>query len=202
MRSLAVAALLALAHCDHAPPEPASPEGPRPVARAEGQEASKKPQKKRCIEPSPKTPPQPAPKLPEGACPRDPERAPPMVPVGKVAFVEAEAGPVEVEVELMRNDAHRARGLMYRTSLGERQGMLFAWERPAVRSFWMRDTCLSLDMLFIDEDGTIAGILEHVPPMNDASRSIDCEVPYVLEVNAGFTRKNGIFAGQRVRIDG
>lgn len=125
-----------------------------------------------------------------------------MVPMGKVAFVEAEKGAVEVDVELMLTDPHRARGLMYRTSLGDQQGMLFAWERPAVRSFWMRDTCLPLDMLFIDADGYIAGILENVPPMNDASRGIDCEVPYVLEVNAGFTRKNGIFAGQRVRLDG
>lgn len=124
-----------------------------------------------------------------------------MVPVGRVEFVEAEAAP-SIRVELMLNDEHRARGLMYRQSLADDAGMLFAWRSADYRSFWMRDTCLPLDMLFIDADGYIAGILENVPPMNDASRGIDCRVNYVLEVNAGWTRKHGVSAGQRVAIDG
>jgi uncharacterized membrane protein (UPF0127 family) len=55
-------------------------------------------------------------------------------------------------------------------------------------------------MLFITGDGFIAGILENVPTMNDASRSIPCPVRYVLEVNAGWTRAHGIRAGQSVTL--
>lgn len=124
-----------------------------------------------------------------------------MVPMGRVEFLEAEEAPT-IQVELMLNDAHRARGLMYRQSLADDSGMLFAWRDADYRSFWMRDTCIPLDMLFIDGDGFIAGIVENVPPLNDRGRGIDCPVNYVLEVNAGFSRKYGILPGQKLKIEG
>lgn len=200
MRTFAIAALLALAHCEKAPPEPASPSsGTSRELATEAETPRAKPSPKRCVVPVSETPPPAVAKA--SRCPKDPESAPPMVPIGHVEFPEAGAAP-RVEVELMLNDAHRARGLMYRTSLDDEKGMLFAWTKPDYRSFWMRDTCIPLDMLFIDTDGYIAGIAENVPPMNDESRGIDCPVTYVLEVNAGFTRKHGIRPGQRVHIEG
>jgi hypothetical protein len=85
--------------------------------------------------------------------------------------------------------------------MDEDAGMLFDFPgREQVQSFWMRNTCIPLDMLFITDDGFIAGILENVPTMNDASRSIPCPVRYVLEVNAGWTRKHGVRAGQIVEL--
>lgn len=206
MRLLAVAVPMvfaSLAACEKAPPEPVAPShaDAREPARAREPKREVGERKQRCMRPTPEAPPPPAIPLAPGACPKDPERAPPMVPVGHVEFVESETAP-RIEVELMLNDAHRARGMMYRTSLADDRGMLFAWRQPDFRSFWMRDTCLSLDMLFIDADGYIAGIVENVPPMNDDGRGIDCPVSYVLEVNAGFARKHGIVAGQRVKIDG
>ena len=79
--------------------------------------------------------------------------------------------------------------------------MLFAWQQPRVRSFWMRNTCLPLDMLFISADQTIAGVLEQVPTLNDTPRSVPCPVVYVLELNAGWTRAHQVRPGQKVQIE-
>jgi uncharacterized protein len=124
-----------------------------------------------------------------------------MVPMGHVAFPESKDAS-RLEVELMLTNEHHGRGLMYRRSLADDKGMLFVWNQPAIQSFWMRNTCISLDMLFIDREGFVAGILENVPTLNDESRSVDCPVPYVLEVPAGWSRKHGVTAGQRVEIEG
>lgn len=122
------------------------------------------------------------------------------MPAGKVTFAEAPGSP-RVEVELARTPRHRAHGLMYRQRLSDSEGMLFSWDREAPRSFWMHDTCLPLDMLFLAEDGTVLGVLEQVPPMNDAPRSIPCPARHVLELRAGWTRAHGVEPGQRVLIE-
>jgi uncharacterized membrane protein (UPF0127 family) len=124
-----------------------------------------------------------------------------MVPVGHIGFPESTDAP-RLEVELMLTDEHHQRGMMYRRGLADDKGMLFAWSQPAIHSFWMRNTCIPLDMLFIDREGFVAGIIENVPTLNDEGRSIDCPVPYVLEVAAGWSRKHGVAAGQRVEIEG
>ena len=62
-----------------------------------------------------------------------------MVPLGHVAFPESKDAP-RLEVELMLTNEHHARGLMYRRSLADDKGMLFAWSQPAIQGFWMRNT--------------------------------------------------------------
>lgn len=89
---------------------------------------------------------------------------------------------------------------MYRTSMPENHGMIFVFEDTKVRQFWMHNTCLSLDMFFVTADGTIAGILDSVPTLNDAIRSVGIPVRYVIETNAGFARKYGVKAGQKVTL--
>jgi uncharacterized membrane protein (UPF0127 family) len=121
------------------------------------------------------------------------------LPRGSVTFADAEGKP-RVSVELAREEEHKARGLMFRTKMPADEGMLFSWSNEQVRSFWMRNTCIPLDMLFIARDGTIVGILEQVPTLNDAPRSIPCPAAYVLELNAGWTRSHGVRAGQKVVI--
>jgi uncharacterized membrane protein (UPF0127 family) len=121
------------------------------------------------------------------------------LPWGSVSFLDAAQKP-RVKVELARDPAARTRGLMYRTSMPEEQGMLFSWPEDSVQSFWMRNTCIPLDMLFIARDGVILGILEQVPTLNERSRSVPCPVAHVLEVNAGWSRRHGVRAGQRVTI--
>jgi uncharacterized membrane protein (UPF0127 family) len=90
---------------------------------------------------------------------------------------------------------------MYRTHLGADQGMLFSWEREEPRSFWMRNTCIPLDMLFIAKDGTVVGILEQVPTLNTLPREIPCPAQHVLELNAGWARQHGVEPGQHVDIE-
>jgi uncharacterized membrane protein (UPF0127 family) len=124
-----------------------------------------------------------------------------MVPVGHVAFPESKDAP-RLEVELMITNEQHQRGLMYRRSLADDKGMLFAWQTPTIQSFWMHNTCIPLDMLFIDREGFVAGIVENAPTLDDGARSIDCPVLYVLEVAAGWSRKHGVVAGQHVDIDG
>jgi uncharacterized membrane protein (UPF0127 family) len=111
------------------------------------------------------------------------------------------AGTPRIPVELAVGEDERERGLMYRRSLPEDQGMLFSWDDESDRAFWMHNTCIPLDMLFIAKDQTILGILEQVPAMNDSPRGIPCPVAHVLELNAGWTRAHGIVPGQKISVE-
>lgn len=133
-------------------------------------------------------------------CPRDPTGNL-KLPSGKVTFLDA-AGSPQVDVELARDELSRERGLMYRTSMAKDRGMLFSWQDQQVRNFWMHNTCIPLDMLYINKEGIIAGILEQVPTLNDAPRGVRCPVAHVLELNAGWARAHGVAPGMKVKIDG
>ncbi len=143
----------------------------------------------------------PAPIAPKAAqCPKDPTGNL-KLPLGKITFVDAPGSP-QVEVELARDEPSRERGLMYRTSMPESRGMLFSWQDERVRNFWMRNTCIPLDLLYVTKDGVIAGILEQVPTLNEAPRGIKCPVAHVLELNAGWARAHGVAPGMKLKIDG
>jgi uncharacterized membrane protein (UPF0127 family) len=151
----------------------------------------------RCVVPRVEPPPPVA--SPAVRCPPDPT-GPLELKVGAVQFTDAPAAP-RVAVELALDDAARTRGLMYRTRLDADAGMLFSWEGEQPRSFWMLNTCIPLDMLFIAGDGTIVGILEQVPTLNTAPRGVPCGAQHVLEVNAGWTRQHGVEPGQKVAFE-
>lgn len=134
---------------------------------------------------------------PASHCPKDPAIPEPLKR-GSVKFLGGTNPTIEVELALTP-DAQQ-HGLMYRTELAPENGMLFSWSNETVHTFWMHNTCIPLDMLFITADGTIVGILEQVPVLNDEPRSVPCPAAHVLEVNAGYCRQHGILPGQRVRI--
>lgn len=144
---------------------------------------------------------EPAPPVAPAAanCPPDPA-APLALAIGRVRFAQAPAAPT-VSVERAVDDAARTRGLMYRTELGADAGMLFSWSREEPRSFWMLNTCIPLDMLFIAADGTIVGILEQVPTLNTLPRGVPCPAQHVLELNAGWARQHGVEPGQKVEFE-
>ena len=110
--------------------------------------------------------------------------------------------PVTVHVQVARDEESRRRGLMFRTRMTEDAGMLFLFERSSPLTFWMRNTYIPLDMIFIDEEMRIVGVVENAEPLTDTSRSVPGESLYVLEVNAGFSRKNGLSKGTAVRFEG
>jgi uncharacterized membrane protein (UPF0127 family) len=102
------------------------------------------------------------------------------------------------QVEVARNDADRAQGLMFRRSMPADRGMLFDFGRVEPVAMWMQNTYLSLDMLFIRPDGTIARIAANTEPLS--TRTIPSGEPIlaVLELNAGTAARLGIRAGDRV----
>ena len=101
-------------------------------------------------------------------------------------------------VELATNDAERERGLMFRKELPEGHGMLFDFEIDQPVSFWMHNTYIPLDMIFIRGDGRILRIAEDAKPMSDDLIPSGGPVRAVLEVIAGTTRDLGIAPGDRV----
>jgi uncharacterized membrane protein (UPF0127 family) len=111
-----------------------------------------------------------------------------------------EAGGVRVDAELVRSEHDSMRGLMYRKSLGADRGMLFDLLVRDDHKFWMHNTCIPLDLLYIDEDGLLVGIVENAPTLNDESRGVGCPSRWVLEVNAGWSRQHGVKAGQHVSL--
>ncbi len=134
-----------------------------------------------------------APKVSAPACPADPEHGAPL-PTASLRF---ESGPT-LTVELAKTPHDTERGLMYRTSMAEDRGMLFYLAGRDDHSFWMRNTCIPLDMLFVDESGAIVGILEDVPILNEEPRGVGRLSTHVLEVNAGWCRRHGVRAGQKL----
>ncbi len=127
----------------------------------------------------------------------------PELPRATVVLQDAFGGRHAVEVEVAANDPMRTRGLMWRRELPGGKGMLFIFPGPEeVRSFWMRNTLIPLDMLFIDGDGLVVGIVENAEPRTLGSRSVGRPSKYVLEVPGGWTREKGIRPGSTVQFHG
>ncbi len=101
-------------------------------------------------------------------------------------------------VEMASTPEEQAKGLMFRRHLPEGQGMLFDFHREQPTSFWMKNTYIPLDMIFIRGDGRILRIAENTVPLSEALVTSGGPVRAVLEVNAGTARKLGIAPGDRV----
>jgi len=122
--------------------------------------------------------------------------------VATVTIVTSDAE-IPVIVEIADTLDEQALGLMYRTALAQDHGMLFVFEDEAYRTFWMKNTLLALDIVFIDADGIIVDSKQHFAPCDNEP----CELytskeqsMYALEVNAGFVAAHGIDIGDRVNI--
>jgi uncharacterized membrane protein (UPF0127 family) len=106
------------------------------------------------------------------------------------------------EVEVARTIEQQARGLMFRERLGDGEGMIFPFEAPRPASFWMSNTLIALDMLFIRADGTIARIARRTTPLTDDPVRSGEPVAAVLELRGGRTEELGIEEGDRVAWPG
>jgi uncharacterized protein len=111
-------------------------------------------------------------------------------------------GEVPVRVEVVATPPTIQRGLMFRQHLPLDAGMLFLMEDERDHTFYMRNTLIPLDMIFIARDLTIAGIVENAEPKTETLRSVGKPSLYVLEVNGGWTRSHQVVAGAKVRFDG
>jgi uncharacterized membrane protein (UPF0127 family) len=99
--------------------------------------------------------------------------------------VETATGSHHYQVEIAADEAAREHGLMDRRQMAADHGMLFEFPSRAPVTFWMKDTYLSLDMVFIDSDGVVRRVVEHATPMSQTLIPSDTPVTGVLELNAG-----------------
>ncbi|MBX7197241.1 MAG: DUF192 domain-containing protein [Sandaracinaceae bacterium] len=118
-----------------------------------------------------------------------------------VVLEPAGASPVRVRVEVARTAAETQRGLMFRRHMDPDAGMIFLFARSRQLTFWMHNTYIPLDMVFITSDMRVLGVVENAPPENDDPREVPGVSQFVLEVNAGFAREHGITAGTLVRFE-
>lgn len=120
----------------------------------------------------------------------------------EVAIHTAKKGTVRVHVEIARTPDEQALGLMYRSSLPQDHGMLFLFPEETDHRFWMKNTYVALDMIFIAADGHVAGIHPNAVPLSEAPISIAKPAKWVLEVNAGWAEKHGVAPGDSVGLMG
>jgi uncharacterized protein len=123
----------------------------------------------------------------------------PTRPAGQQTIeIASKSGVHSFAVEIADNEAEREKGLMYRKELPEGRGMLFDFHRDQEVSFWMRNTYIPLDMIFIRGDGQIQRIAENTEPLSERLIPSGGPVRAVLEVIGGTARKLGIAPGDRV----
>ena len=92
-------------------------------------------------------------------------------------------------------------GLQYRRDLAPDRGMIFLFPDEAIQSFWMKNTPLALDMIFISSNRKIIGIVEQTAPFSLDARSVNAPSQFVLEINGGLSKRHGIKAGDSVRFE-
>lgn len=105
-----------------------------------------------------------------------------------------------IDIEVADNDQLRARGLMYRRSLPENGGMLFTQNREEIQSFWMKNTYIPLDILFVNANKEIVTIHSNTTPLKEWNYASTQPALYVVEVNAGFSNRHGISTGDRIEF--
>jgi uncharacterized membrane protein (UPF0127 family) len=105
-------------------------------------------------------------------------------------------------MEVAATQESRTRGLMFRRSLDSDKGMLFLFPKPGRLSFWMKNTFIPLDMVFVSSDWRVVGSLENVPPQTETPRMVEADSQYVLEFAAGTVKRLGVLAGARVDVEG
>lgn len=117
-------------------------------------------------------------------------------------YLSTPTGDVAVTVEVVKTPAKIERGLMYREHLPPDDGMLFLMGYENDHTFYMRNTLIPLDMLFITKDMKVAGIVERAEPRTETLRRVGARSLYVLEVNGGWAKAHQVTAGANVRFDG
>jgi uncharacterized membrane protein (UPF0127 family) len=152
------------------------------------------------------------------ACERDSTTAPPTTPPPSAAPAPVQApatpravptvtfgdgtGAATVRVEVADTKPRVERGLMYRQNLPPEDGMLFLLGIEQDWKFWMRNTLIPLDIIFIKRDLTVAGVSANAEPLTESMRTVGVPSLYVVEVNAGWAAAHHVAAGTPVHVDG
>jgi len=122
-------------------------------------------------------------------------------PSGPRVILQSGGKSHRVQVELADTDAKRERGLMFRKELPEGRGMLFLFDEEGEHTFWMKDTLIPLDLIFVDSSGRVTGIIARARPLTLEPRS-GGPSRMVLEVPGGWAAAHGVRAGDRMTVEG
>jgi uncharacterized protein len=120
-----------------------------------------------------------------------------------IASVSIDTGgrKVAFRVEVAVTPEEHARGLMYRSQMAADAGMIFVFEEPSVQRFWMKNTLIPLDMIFIGKDLKIVGVVEEAAPETETERMVGAPSQYVLEIGGGLSTRLGIRRGETVELE-
>jgi uncharacterized membrane protein (UPF0127 family) len=119
---------------------------------------------------------------------------------GPTVLVRTGDREIAFRVEVARTPAERERGLMYRESMATDAGMLFIFDEQMPLTFWMKNTFIPLDMIFIDSQRKIVGIVENAAPSSLTPRHPGQPAQYVLEINGGLSARLGVRPGMLVEF--
>lgn len=128
--------------------------------------------------------------------PAPPPKAEPMV------VFETPGGEVPVLVEVARTEPERRQGLMGRRHLPPGRGMLFLMDTERIQVFWMKNTLIPLDMIFVNEAMQVVGVVENAEPLTETGRGVRIPSRWVVEIPGGHARVAGIAPGVRMRVVG
>lgn len=118
---------------------------------------------------------------------------------GELSFTKADGGFISnIDIELAEDDAKRANGMMYRNEMKENQGMLFIFPSEDMQSFWMMNTVLSLDIIFVNADYEIVTIHKNAKPFDRSSYASTAPAQYVVEVKGGYCDKFKVETGDKI----
>lgn len=126
--------------------------------------------------------------------------APKFLKEGELSFLNKEGKEIKkIDIEIADDEQQRAQGLMYRTSMEDAQGMLFKFDKSEPQSFWMHNTYISLDIIYVNENKEIVKICKNAEPLNE-NQNLNSEknAQYVVEVVGGFSDKYGVAEGDKV----
>ena len=110
---------------------------------------------------------------------------------------ETSRGPWVVQVEVARTDEQRARGLMFRRDLPRDRGMLFVFDESSEHPFWMHQTLIALDLIYLGDDRRVVGVVANAEPRTDTPRTVGKPSRYVVEVSGGEAAAHAVGPGTR-----
>lgn len=121
----------------------------------------------------------------------------------EVSFLRSEADTIStIKAAIADNNRSRSEGLMNVTDLPDDAGMFFIFDNQQTRSFWMANTPLPLDIMFVNSEMTIVRIHRNTQPYSQESIQSEEPAQYVVEVNAGYTLEHDIREGMKIAVDG
>lgn len=104
----------------------------------------------------------------------------------------------KIDIEIAEDDNSRTQGLMYREKMKQNQGMLFIFPSESMQSFWMKNTVIPLDMIFVNKNNEIVTIRKNAIPFDEGHYTSTKPAQFVIEVNAGYTDSLGINVGDKI----